>query len=94
MTTPLAEPTDRVDPAGGAFTATVELIAGLRAVELDLLAPFATPVEVDVVVAGRLVVGQALVLAESPVVVPIEGNLFDGHHHGCNKIIKDERVKK
>ena len=78
VTTPLAEATDRIDPAGGVFTATVELTAGLRAVELDLLAPFATPVEVDVVVAGRRVLGDALVLTGSPAVVPIEGDLLVG----------------
>ena len=90
VTTPLAEATDRIDPAGGAFTATVELIAGLRAVEFDLLAPFATPVEVDVVVAGRLVVGHALVLTGSPVVVPIEGDPLVGPATVTVRVLAEE----
>jgi len=78
VTSPLVEAIDRVDPAGGVFTTTIDLTAGLRAVELDLQAPFATPVEVDVIVAGRFVFGDAVVVTDSPVVVPIEGDSLVG----------------
>ncbi len=60
------------------FTTTIDLTAGLRAVELDLQAPFATPLEVDVIVAGRFVFGDAVVVTDSPVVVPIEGDSLVG----------------
>ena len=78
VTTPLTVASDRVDPAGGVFTTTIDLTAGLRAVELDLQAPFATPVEVDVTVAGRFIFGDAVVVTDSPVVVPIEGDSLAG----------------
>ncbi|MEM8706710.1 MAG: YfhO family protein, partial [Actinomycetota bacterium] len=65
---------ERVDPAGRPFTTTVELVAGVRAVELDLDAPVGVTVQVDVAVDGRFVFGDAVVVTTSPVVVPVPGD--------------------
>ncbi|MEO0492694.1 MAG: YfhO family protein [Actinomycetota bacterium] len=78
VTRPLTEAAGRVDPAGAVFTTPVELDAGLRAIEIDLQAPFATPVEIDVTAGGRFLFGDAVVVTGSPVLVPIEGDGLDG----------------